>query len=52
MGQDAVFWISVDLKKSAVMVLSARKQTVFWCLKAFLSSKVVLEKTPHLTGRN
>lgn len=44
MGQAAVFWIFVDLKTSAVMVLSARKQIVFWCLKAFLSSKVVLKK--------
>lgn len=39
-----MFWISVDLKKSAVMALSARKQIVFWYVKAFLNYKIVLKK--------
>lgn len=45
-----MFWISVDLKKSAVVALSAGEQIVFWYVKAFLNYKSV-EKETQLARR-
>lgn len=50
-GQDVMFWISVDLKKSAVTALAARKQIVFWwCVQFFWTIRQRWTK-PHFARR-